>query len=132
MPRAWLASLLICATALAGDHPGNVFVEGGEVSVSALAPIQLHGWKLLDYDGKTISESKSGAEAIALGKLPIGYYELHSGSERITFGVIAPLRAPTPQTSPISIDVAMAWFYHTPQQQRAAAKLCTLAGVNWV
>src|SRR5205823_5297556 len=51
---------------------------------------------------------------------------------RITFGVIAPLRAPTPQTSPISIDVAMAWFYHTPQQQRAAAKLCTLAGVNWV
>ena len=40
--------------------------------------------------------------------------------------------APTPDDSPISLDVGMAWFYKTESQQRAAANLCRVAGMNWV
>ena len=70
-----------------------------------------------------------------LGKLPVGYYELRgdggAGSNRVTLGVLEPLRAPTPLTSPIAIDVAMAWFF--PKERMAApANLCALAGINWV
>ena len=137
-----LATMLVvtgAARAVAADlprplpgHPGNIFVEGEDVAISGLAPIQLHGWKLVDYDGKTVRESNYGAEAIAFGKLPVGYYELHSGTTRVPIGVLAPLKAATPKTSPISIDVAMAWFYKSEAQQRAVIRLCQLAGVNWV
>jgi len=114
------------------NHPGNVFTAGETVviSLSNSAP-----WRLIDYSNKTITEG-SGNQA-SLGKLPTGYYELHrvvngNTQERITtVGVIEPLRAPTPENSPIGIDVAMAWFY-TGAQQAQAANLCTLAGVNWV
>ena len=77
-------------------HPGNVFVAGENVRLTR-APIQIAGWKLIDYDGRTISESKYGAEAIDFGKLPVGYYELRSGAGRETLAVIAykqPITAP--------------------------------------
>lgn len=113
-------------------HPGNVFVAGETVVVtlSNASP-----WQAIDYDHKTIVEG-TGPKA-ELGKLPAGYYELRSvvdgkPSKTITtIGVVEPLRASTPETSPIGIDVAMAWFY-TGEKQDQAANLCTLAGVNWV
>ena len=49
----------------------------------------------------------------------------------ISLAVIEPLRALTPSTSPIGIDVAMAWFYG-PDRMAAVANLCALAGMNWV
>jgi hypothetical protein len=70
-----------------------------------------------------------------LGKMPVGYYEVAWGegavSNRVSVGVLEPLRAPTPLTSPIGIDVAMAWFF--PKEKMAApANLCALAGMNRV
>ena len=41
------------------------------------------------------------------------------------------LRAPTPLSSPIGIDVAMAWFY-PKEQMGSVANLCALAGMNRV
>jgi hypothetical protein len=62
----------------------------------------------------------------------VGYYELKVGEgKRVSVGVIRPLVARTPGTSPIGIDVAMAWFYDQ-KQMPAVANLCALAGMNWV
>src|SRR5205823_806992 len=113
------------------DHPGNIFLAGERVVVSVPAPDT--SWKLSDYERVTRTMAAEDGK-LDLGELPIGYYELRGGDEkdRITVGVIAPLAAPTPPTSPISIDVAMAWFYKTPAQQHAVANVCKLAGINWV
>src|SRR6186997_928240 len=79
------------------DHPGNIFVEGEEVVLPpATQPV-----RIFDYENREVK---------SLGKLPVGYYELRpQNGPRVTFGVIAPLKAPTPATSPIAIDLGMAW-----------------------
>jgi len=115
------------------DHPGNIFVAGESISVSV--PAEGSGaWQLVDYEKKDIAHGDIPADhRVALGKLPVGYYELKpTNSQRVTIGVISKLDAPTPEDSPISIDVAMGWFYKTEPQQRAVANICTLAGINWV
>jgi hypothetical protein len=54
-----------------------------------------------------------------------------AATNHVSLGVLEPLRAPTPLTSPICIDVGMAWFF--PKERMAApANLCALAGINWV
>ncbi len=116
-------------------HPGNVFMAGEEVIVQAPAPAA-QAWRIVNYDGATVAQGRLDEDGRArLGKLPVGYYELLSGAgsatNRVTLGVLEPLRAPTPLSSPIAIDVAMAWFF--PQERMAApANLCALAGINWV
>jgi hypothetical protein len=90
----------------------------------------------VDYEESTVAEGRLDEDGRArLGKLPVGYYELLSGAgngtNRVTLGVLEPLRAPTPLTSPIAIDVAMAWFF--PKERMASpANLCALAGIKWV
>jgi hypothetical protein len=130
------------------DHPGNVFLTGEDVVVPMPSAKEEQGgaWRLVDYEGKTVAEGKAADGKATLGKLPVGYYELRrvvdapsptpppQGGEaprqpRVTVGVLAPLGAPTPMTSPIAIDVAMAWFYLGAQQE-GAASLCALAGIN--
>ncbi len=114
------------------NHPGNIFQQGEEVSVSV--PAKATGtWRLKDYDGKQVAEVTPINGKVQLGKLPIGYYELYpSKGDRITVGVVAPLLAKAPDDSPISSDVAMAWFYPDEAKERDAASLCVLAGINWV
>ncbi|HEY3324074.1 MAG TPA: hypothetical protein VGP72_26715 [Planctomycetota bacterium] len=111
------------------DHPGNIFVAGEEVSV----PVAGDGaWKTVDYDGKVACEGTIENGRAALGKLSVGYYEVLVGDKpRVTVGVIAPLAVPTPETSPISSDVAMAWFYNETERPKVAS-ICALAGFNWV
>ena len=112
------------------DHPGNVFLAGEEVSVPVAAK-DGEAWEAVDYDGKKINEGKVAGGRAGLGHLPVGWYEVREGGEAVSAGVLAPLKAPTPVTSPISVDVAMAWFYKEPQMAPVAS-LCRLAGVNWV
>jgi len=108
-------------------HPGNIFLAGEEVSVSASQP-----WQLFDYDGHLVKSGESRGDMAVLGKLAVGYYELRGdGQVLTTLGVLHPLAAPTPATSPIGVDVGMATQYQPPQFQ-AVANLCRLAGVNWV
>jgi hypothetical protein len=124
---------------LAG-HPGNLFVQGEKVTVAPPTAPGATGWRLLDYERRTVREGQ-GSPA-ALGELGVGYHELWAlGAEgqplaKTTLGVLAPLVAPTPQDSPIALDAATAWFYMPRGAQPAtidqAANQCALAGINWV
>ena len=142
-----LFSHLVLAAALAGDtppapprsvptplssHPGHIFVAGEEVIVPA-PPTSEGEWQVTDYEDRRVTSVRAANGRLTLGRLPVGFYRLRqSGQEQAVFvGVIAPLRAATPTTSPIALDVAMAWFYQRNQMD-AVANLCALAGVNWV
>ncbi len=117
------------------DHPGNVFLAGEEVEVAL--PDEVSGpWRIEDYDGKIVHRGEGGGR-VRLGRLPVGYYQLRregdesSGHRPFSIGVLAPLRAPTPESSPVACDVGAAWFC-TEEEMPAAANLCALAGLNWV
>jgi len=112
------------------EHPGNIFVAAETVVVSAAG--QQRAYSLIDYEGKFVRSGQVEGGKIDLGKLEVGYYELKVGDgARVTVGVIRPLVAKTPRTSPIGIDIAMAWFYKE-KEMPAVANLVTLAGGNWV
>jgi hypothetical protein len=136
------ASLTIASLARGADrqiprplpnHPGNVFLAGENVTLP-LATNEAGDWKLVDYDGRTVREGKAAGHAIDCGRLPVGYYDLQIGHapRHIGIGVIAPLRAPTSQDSPIGADTAAAWFYKTEPEWKSTANLASLAGLNWI
>ena len=111
-------------------HPGNVFVAGENVILPLPQPKHC---RLVDYEGKAMRDLEPVERKVTLGKLPVGFYriELTGSSNWISLAVLEPLHSPTPLSSPIGIDVAMAWFYRK-EQMDAVANLCALAGVNWV
>jgi hypothetical protein len=115
------------------NHPGNIFQAGEEVQVS-LPPKATGEWKLFGIENKQIGDAHPVPEKVDLGKLSVGYYELRGEqpADKVYIGVIAPLVAPTPMTSPIGIDVAMAWFWNDDPSRKAVANICTLAGMNRV
>ena len=111
------------------EHPGNVFLAGEEIVVP-LPGDWTGAWRVLDYDGKQIAEGK-GTGKISLGKLPVGYYEIprEDGKPPIGIGVLTPLAAPTPKTSPIGVDASVPWSLGNKLPE--AGNLCALAGINW-
>jgi len=116
-------------------HPGNIFLAGENVTVPALPAGDGDTWRAVDYEGWVVAEGTAKAGPVELGRLPVGYYELQRGAaqttNRLSLGVLEGLRAPTPLSSPICIDVAMAWFY-SKDKMPDVASLCALAGVNRV
>ncbi len=118
------------------DHPGNVFLTD-EAVAAELPPGNADEWRLLNYEGTVLARGSVGDGRVNLGKLPVGWYELVRGDDstsldgRRSLAVLEPLKARIPATSPIALDVAMAWFYDS-ERMAAAASLCSLAGVNWV
>ena len=118
------------------EHPGNIFLAGEQVVIDL--PDAAHGdaWQAVDYEGEIVADGHGGGR-ITLGRLPVGYYEVRrKGSDAgqaspVSLGVLTPLKVPTPRTSPIASDVAMAWFYPT-EKMPAVASLCALAGLNWI
>jgi hypothetical protein len=135
------ASAMLCAVSDAAParraipkplpgHPGNVFLRGENVTIAL--PESSAAWSIRDYDGKEIATTPAGEQTAELGKLPVGFYRaMREGADWVSFAVLEPLKAPTPLTSPIGSDVAMAWFYPDGPMD-AVASLCTLAGLNWV
>jgi len=113
------------------NHPGNVFLAGEEVVV-LLPARDGTTWQAVDYDGKPVANGTVQGGTARLGQLSVGYYELRQGETATTIGVLAPLQTLVPPSSPIAVDVAMSWFYHTAGEQAAAASLCRLAGAAWV
>jgi hypothetical protein len=117
------------------SHPGNVFLAGETVSVPAPPAGDSDTWRAVDYEGRVVAEGWVTAGPVELGRLPVGYYELQRNAgqvtNRLSLGVLESLRAPTPLSSPIGIDVAMAWFY-SKDKMPDVASLCALAGVNRV
>lgn len=119
------------------SHPGNIFLSGEDVVVPA-PPGEVKTWRMLDYSDTIIAKGDIKDGRVDLGKLPAGYYKIVRGApglitNRTWIGVLEPLRAPTPQTSPIATDLAMAWFFPSSRKQmEEAASLCQLAGMNRV
>src|SRR5262249_12065695 len=118
------------------SHPGNVFLAGEEVVIPA-PPGQVNTWRMHNYDDKIIAKGTIKDGRVELGKLPVGYYKIVRGApgqytNRTFVAVLEPLRAPTPKTSPIGIDVAMAWFFPEKDKMQPVARLCELAGVSRV
>ncbi len=113
------------------DHPGNIFLVGDEVRLAL--PGEGRTWRLCDYEGQKLGDFTANQLRLPIGRLPVGFYRLEQteGSNWISLAVLEPSRKRTPATSPIGIDVAMAWFYG-PERVDAVAHLCSLAGVNWV
>src|SRR5271169_1662524 len=72
------------------SHPGNIFLEGEQVSVAAPSG-GIQTWRAIDYEGKTAAEGRVETGRAELGKLPVGYYELVWGegavSNRVSLGV---------------------------------------------
>lgn len=142
VPIVALATFALCAigavaeaqrsvpTAMPG-HPGNVFVVGEQVS--APLPDAKSAWRLVDYDDREIARVAPGVQRAELGALPAGFYRLRreGSSEWVSLAVLEPLKAPTPLTSPIGVDVAMAWFYPEGPMDEVAS-LAALAGMNYV
>lgn len=116
------------------SHPGNIFLESEEPVVSLPADA-VGAWRLLDDQDRFREDVTAVDGKVKLRALPVGFYRLRpiEGPSNlwVSLGVLAPLQAPTPATSPIALDVAMAWFY-PKEKMEAAASLCALAGVHWV
>lgn len=114
------------------NHPGNVFLLGQEV-VLRVRDGQADPWHVMTYEDKELATVHATEGQINLGRLPVGFYRLRGKglTNWISCAVLVPLKAPTPPTSPVALDVAMAWFY-PPEKMDAVASLCALAGVNQV
>ncbi|WP_423444017.1 hypothetical protein [Limisphaera sp. VF-2] len=110
--------------------PGNVFFEGQSVRVSL--PAEPAEWFLVDFEGHRLRRLEAAPGPVELGRLPAGFYRLRpvSGPETlwVSIGVLPALRRPPGPGSPVSLDVAMSWFY-PPEQMSAVATLCQYAGV---
>ncbi len=130
------------------DHPGNIFLEGEEVSVRVPPdlPVSDLKWRVLDMEGRTVrngelrATQKKRGENLPLGRLGVGYYRAEfnlAGDDQVVAwtaaAVLAPLRAPVPGHSPICVDSATSWFAaDDPLAQGHLANLASLAGVNWI
>jgi hypothetical protein len=116
------------------SHPGNIFLVGENVIV-AEPPGEVDTWRVVNYENKTIRSGAFKDGKADVGLLPVGIYKIVRGEGHITNRVFAavlePLKAPTPTTSPIGIDVAMAWIY-SGKQMTNVINICQLAGMNWV
>lgn len=112
-------------------HPGNVFLVGEPITVAL--PDAGSAWSLRDYADRELMAIPAGQIRADLGKLAVGWYRLRrvGSDEWVSLAVLEPLKAPIPTTSPIGVDVAMAWFY--PEDRMAdVASLAALAGMNRV
>lgn len=114
------------------NHPGNVFLAGEEILLR-LPEGDARSWRLFDYDGREIAALRTNGMGLSLGRLPVGFYRLKTpdGKDWVSCAVIAGLNSPTPLSSPVALDVAMAWFYPKGKMPEVAS-LCALAGVNYV
>ena len=128
------------------DHPGNVFLEGEEVSIPVPEKVRLVStrWRLSDdrevlRTGLLPARATDAGAVLDLGPLSIGWYRLEfsstNGSDQTwtSLAVLGRMRTPVPADSPIAVDSAAAWFAReNAAQQQQLASLAALAGVSWV
>lgn len=111
--------------------PGQVFHVGEPIRVR-LPFEESPDWTLEDYEGRRIRTVGAGAGLVELGPLPVGFYRFRPvggpADRWISLAVVNPLRVWPGTNSPVSLDVAMSWFY-PPERMQQVAELCRRAGV---
>ncbi len=117
------------------SHPGNIFLEGDEVTVALPSDVNfVVSWQIID-DAEQIVAS-GDMPNISAGGLGIGWYWVSfrdASDQEITHStaaVLAKLKVPTPQDSPVCIDMATSWSYSDPNDLEAYINIATLAGIN--
>ncbi|MDX9971485.1 MAG: hypothetical protein RBU21_00705 [FCB group bacterium] len=120
-------------------HPGNVFLAGEAVTVSAPEGVS---WRALDERGKVAGsgplDSTGGPLRTTLGTLPVGWYRIEflngdgAAAGWTTAAVLERLKAPIPEDSPICVDAALSWLSEDEAERATLARLAALAGVNWI
>jgi hypothetical protein len=113
-------------------NPGNVFLEGQDVSV----PLPDGGaWRAFDAENKVVAQGQDSGGRANLGKLGIGFYRVRSSGapSDVLLAVIAPLVSRTPADSPIGVDAGRPGIIMSSSDQlRTLANLMSLAGASWV
>ena len=116
-----LVLVLLAASCRPGPHhdcahsfgqPSRPYFCGRRGRGPAGASVGEGEWQVTDYEDRRVASVRAANGQLALGRLPVGFYCFaNPDRNRLVFvGVIAPLKAATPATSPIALDVAMAWF----------------------
>ena len=140
--RPWIALMLawlsVCQCALSthgqstqelpAPQLANVFICGQDCVVPLVKPGL--AWTLLDFEGRTVGSGRSSNALLSLGRLGVGYYKvlLTDAGLQISLAVVAPLKVPTPRTSPIGVE-----FWRVEGQPAATVlRLAKIAGVNWL
>ena len=118
-----LVSLFFAQSALAADHPGNVFLAGDDVRVTV--PKTWAGWRAIDIDRKEVGHGAAGEGAAELGKLPIGYFEVREkdGPGMVTAAVLA--KTTISDDTPIALDAASPGFIPTQSKFATRAKFAS-------
>jgi len=109
--------------------------EGVVFTLKALSE-QSVSLRVSDYFGKTIVERallvKPEKTLLDLGRMSTGYFELHLGSQIVSFAVVpAGSRRFKGEDSPLATDGAISWLV-APEHFKEAAQLMKRAGVLWV
>ncbi|HOX36770.1 MAG TPA: hypothetical protein PL033_02175 [Candidatus Brocadiia bacterium] len=132
------------ATRPASGHPGNVFVEGEDIAISAGhdASAALH-WRVLDDCltpvGEGATEKTDTSVLARLGRLGAGWYRLEfltadgNCAAWTNIAVLRPLAEPSPEDSPVCIDAALSWLAKDDATNREnLARLASFAGAAWI
>jgi hypothetical protein len=143
----WLVAFPLIATAgLAAEaavrpaprplvhHPGNVFLAGEEITLSAV-PGRYGMWKVLDIDGNVVAEGGEAEAGLGVGKLPVGYYTVEvEDRTSASLAVLEPLAAPVPSDGPICVQTSFAPQYILGRLSNIdeAVNLAALAGVSGI
>jgi len=129
------------------EHPGNIYLEGQPVRIRVpeRLPTEVSRWRVLNDLGLEVGRGElaqpreAALESIVVPGLKVGWYRVEFGTEAnpaqgwTTAAVLPQLVAPTPEDSPVCLDLATSWFARNdPTKQRQFANLAALAGVNWV
>ncbi len=113
------------------DVPGHLFFADEAVVFKLAGAVE--GYRVLDYGGKTMTGGDATSNAIRLGKLLCGYYELHltyQGKDVVTpFGVVSRPRAS--RAGRINVDGATAWLEHK-RRWSEIARILRRMGIAWV
>jgi len=126
------------------SHPGNVFLAGETIVMPVPQGVVVGDkWRVLDDRGKDAGSGQLAGpktpSSLSLSFLGVGWYRLEflkpddQRAAHTNLAVLAPLTEPTPQDSPVCIDMAAAWFARgDAEKQSHFASLAALAGANWV
>lgn len=128
-------------------HPGNIFLRGETVEVRFPTPIpaEARSWRALDVDRTEVADGAmppgvAGAgDRLRVGALGVGWYRIElldaAGATRLhtTAAVLEPMRETPPESTPIAVDSAAAWFAAGDRDGQAdLASIAALAGVRWI